>query len=38
MIADVMPAISAAIPLFAWRNRNAHDKTLRELVKRANVA
>ena len=22
----------------AWRNRNAHDKTLRELVKRANVA
>ena len=21
-----------------WRNRNAHDKTLRELVKRANVA
>ena len=22
----------------AWRNRNAHDKALRELVKRANVA
>jgi hypothetical protein len=22
----------------AWRNRNAHDRTLRELVKRANVA
>ncbi len=22
----------------AWRNRNAHDETLRELVKRANVA
>ena len=22
----------------AWRNRNAKDKTLRELVKRANVA
>jgi hypothetical protein len=22
----------------AWRNRNAHDKTLSELVKRANVA
>jgi hypothetical protein len=21
-----------------WRNRNAHDQTLRELVKRANVA
>jgi hypothetical protein len=21
-----------------WRNRNAQDKTLRELVKRANVA
>ena len=21
-----------------WRNRNAHDKTLREMVKRANVA
>ena len=21
-----------------WRNRNAHDETLRELVKRANVA
>ncbi|MGD0896007.1 MAG: Mobile element protein, partial [Acidimicrobiales bacterium] len=21
-----------------WRNRNAHDKALRELVKRANVA
>ena len=22
----------------AWRNRNAHDRALRELVKRANVA
>jgi hypothetical protein len=22
----------------AWRNRNAHDKELRELVKRANVS
>jgi hypothetical protein len=22
----------------AWRNRNAHDKNLRELVNRANVA
>jgi hypothetical protein len=22
----------------AWRNRNAHDQALRELVKRANVA
>jgi hypothetical protein len=21
-----------------WRNRNAHDRALRELVKRANVA
>jgi len=21
----------------AWRNRNAHDETLRELLKRANV-
>jgi len=22
----------------AWRNRNAHDRALREVVKRANVA
>ncbi|MGE3588915.1 MAG: hypothetical protein AB7L17_14415, partial [Ilumatobacteraceae bacterium] len=22
----------------AWRNRNAHDRALRELIKRANVA
>ena len=31
-------AVDPGIRYIAWRNRNAHDRALRELVNRANVA
>jgi hypothetical protein len=34
----IEPPFLMAVSYIIWRNRNAQDKTLRELVKRANVA